>query len=59
MLARCAHRHVLPLELEFTRGPLFALEEHPGAVDGPVPEGAVAGEVQRAGGEGVGEVVAD
>lgn len=28
-------------------------------MDGPVAEGAVAGEVEGAGGEGVGEVVAD
>jgi len=34
-------------------------EEIPGAVDGPVAEGAEAGEAEGAGGEGVVEVVAD
>ena len=59
MLARRAHRHVLALELELLGGAALAQEEEPGAVYGPVAEGAVTGEVEGARGEGVGEVVAD
>lgn len=59
VLACGPHGHVLPLELELLCGALLALEEHPGAVDGPVAQGAVAGEVEGAGREGMGEVVAD
>lgn len=42
MLARRAHRHVHALELEGFGGAALAQEEQPGAVDGPVPEGAGA-----------------
>ena len=50
MLARSAHRHVLALELELLGAASLAQEEHPGAVDGPVSQEAVAGEVEGAGG---------
>lgn len=59
MLACCAHGHVLSLEFALFVPASFAEEEHPGAVNGPVAEGAIAGEVEGAGCEGVGEVVAD
>jgi len=46
VLARCTHRHVLALEVELLGAAALAQEEHPGAVDGPVAEEAVAGEVE-------------
>jgi hypothetical protein len=59
VLARRAHTHVLALELAFLGRAPLAQEEHPGAVDGPVAQEAVAGEVEWARGERVGKVVAD
>lgn len=59
MLARGFHRHVLALEIALFGPAAAAQEEEPRAVDGPVAEGAVAGEEEGARGEGVGEVVAD
>lgn len=43
-LAGVVHAHVLPFELALVLFALFVLVELPGAVDGPVAEGAVAGE---------------
>lgn len=48
VLAGRAHRHVLALELELLGGAALAQKEEPGAVDGPVAEGAVAGEMEGA-----------
>jgi hypothetical protein len=59
VLARRAHRHVLALELEGFGGAALAQEEHPCAVDSPVAQEAVTGEVEGAGREGVREVVTD
>lgn len=59
VLARSAHAHVLALEIALLGPAALAQEEQPGAVDGPVAEVAVAAEVQGAGGQRVGEVVAD
>lgn len=58
VLACRAHAHVLALEFAFLSPTTLAQEEEPGTVDGPVAEVAVAGEVEGARGEGVGEVVA-
>jgi hypothetical protein len=59
VLACRPHRHVLPLELELFGGAALAQEQEPGAVDGPVSKGAVAGKVEGSRGERVREVVAD
>lgn len=59
VLARRAHRHVLALELALLGPAALAQEKHPGAVDGPVAEVAVAREVEGARRERVREVVAD
>lgn len=59
LLARRRHRLLLPLQLQLARAPLLRLVQLPGAVDGPVAQGAAAGEFQGARGEGVVEEVAD
>ena len=46
MLACGPHRLVLAFELEGFGGATLAQEEEPGAVDGPVAEVSVAGEVK-------------
>lgn len=58
-LAGAAHAVVLALEVELLRVARLGLVQLPGAMDGPVTEGAEAGEAQWAGGLGVLEVVAD
>ena len=50
LLARAPHAVVLALELEGLGQASLGLVELPGAVDGPVAEGAEAGEAQGSGG---------
>lgn len=50
MLACRAHSLVLALEIALFCPAALAEEEEPGAVDGPVAEGAEAREVEGAGG---------
>ena len=48
VLASVPHAVVLRFEFAFLGVKLFTAEELPGAVDGPVAEGAGAGEVEGA-----------
>lgn len=59
LLTRGLHTLILTLELEFLLTALLRLQQLPGAVDGPVPEVAVAGEAKRAGCYWVVKEVAD
>lgn len=59
VLAGRAHRHVLAFEFALLSPTAFAQKKHPRAVDSPMTKVAVAGKVERARSQGVGEVVAD
>jgi hypothetical protein len=59
VLACGAHGHVLTLQFALLGPAAFAQKQHPGAVDSPMSEESVAGEVQWAWCQRVRKVVAD